>query len=190
MSDQSGSQLPTEELVKRAHANDTAAWELLIDRYSRQVWSVVRSYGLSLHDAQDAEQTVWFNLAENLSRLREPGRVGGWLATAAHYECRKQVRLARRATPTDPCLLDGPGGRDPETLHLNAERDRRVHRAIAELGEPDRTVAALELYAPRSPAADVADFAGLRPHEVAGIRRRVRRRLRRLLIDQYQWEGA
>ncbi|RNL87441.1 RNA polymerase sigma factor [Halostreptopolyspora alba] len=190
MSDQSGSQVPTAELVKRAQRNDTEAWESLIDRYARLVWSVVRSYGLLPHDAQDAEQTVWFNLAENLGRLRDPERVGGWLATTAHYECRKQVRLARRTAPTDPAFLERPGGGDPESLHIDAERARRVRRAIGELSEPDRTVAALELHAPRAPAADVADFAGVPLERVAGVRRRVRRRLRRLLTEEYEWEGA
>ncbi|MBB4933064.1 RNA polymerase sigma factor (sigma-70 family) [Lipingzhangella halophila] len=177
-------------MVKRAQANDTHAWECLIDRYARLVWSVVRSYGLLPHDAQDAEQTVWFNLAENLDRLRAPERVGAWLATTAHYECRKQMRLARRTAPTDPAFLERPGGGDPESLHIDAERARQVRRAIAGLSEPDRTVAALELYAPRAPAADVADFAGLESEQVAGIRRRVRRRLRRMLTDEYEWEGA
>lgn len=190
MSDQSGNQVPTAELVKRAQHNDADAWERLIDRYARLVWSIVRSYGLLPHDAQDAEQTVWFNLAENLQRLRDPARVAGWLATTAHYECRKQLRLARRTAPTDPAFLERPSGGDPESLHINAERARQVRRAIGELGEPDRTVAALELYMPRAPAADVADVTGLSPERVAGVRRRVRRRLRRLLTDEYEWEGA
>ncbi len=190
VSDQSEIQIPTSELVKRAQDNDTDAWEHLVDRYARLVWSVVRSYGLLPHDAQDAEQTVWFNLAENLGRLRNPARVGGWLATTAHYECRRQLRLARRTSPTDPALLERPGGDEPESLHLDAERARQVRRAIAALGEPDRTVAALELYAPRAPASHVADFTGIAQEQVAVVRRRVRRQLRRTLADTHEWEGA
>ncbi|MDA8370520.1 MAG: sigma-70 family RNA polymerase sigma factor [Nocardiopsaceae bacterium] len=186
MTDQPCDEVATAELVKRALDEDASAWEALIDRFSLRVQKVVRSYGLSVHDAQDAEQAVWSIFAEHLSRVRAPEHIGAWLATTTHNECRRQLRLSRHATPEDPARLDVVNHRSPEALHLAAERDRRVQRAIAGLGEPDRTVASLELYRPRSPAAEIAEFTGLHEREVPGVRRRVRRRLRRLLADEDQ----
>ncbi|MUL42956.1 sigma-70 family RNA polymerase sigma factor [Streptomonospora sp. PA3] len=184
MADQSYAEVSTGELVKRALSDDGTAWEALIDRFAVRVRAVVRSHGLSPHDAQDAEQTVWSNLAEHLSRIRTPESVGPWLATTTQRECGKLRRLARRAPPSAPERLDSVDHRSPEALAMAAERDRLVRSAIAALHEPDRTVAVLELHAPRSPAADVAEFAGLCVDEVAAVRRRVRRRLQRMLVEQ------
>ncbi|MBB6000451.1 RNA polymerase sigma factor [Streptomonospora salina] len=190
MADQSYAEASTGELVKRALSDDETAWEALIDRFAVRVHAVVRSYGLSPHDAQDAEQTVWSNLAEHLSRLRTPDRVGPWLATATQRECGRIRRLARRAPPAEPEWLHAVDRRSPEEITVAAERDSLVRRAIAALAEPDRTVAVLELHAPRSPAPDVAEFAGLRQAEVPAVRRRVRRRLQRLLTEQGYGAGA
>nr|WP_184080302.1 sigma-70 family RNA polymerase sigma factor [Nocardiopsis mwathae] len=181
--------MATGELVKRA-LDDAVALEHLIARFARRVRSVVRFYGMSVHDAQDAEQTVWLGLWQHLAAIRTPEHVGAWLAAATHNACRKQLRLARRLALADPVHLDafdvGASGqaRTPEEHLLAAERRRRVRAAILELGEPDRTIAVLELCGPRSPAASVADFTGLPIAEVPNARRRVRRRLRRLLIDE------
>ncbi|WP_131099279.1 RNA polymerase sigma factor [Streptomonospora litoralis] len=190
MADQPYGEVSTGELVKRALGDDGAAWEALIDRFAVRVHAVVRSHGLSPHDAQDAEQTVWSNLAEHLSRIRTPESVGPWLATTTQRECGKLRRLARRAPPTDPERLDAADHRSPEAIAMAAERDRLVRRAIASLREPDRTVAVLELEAPRSPAADIAEFAGVEPSAVPAVRRRVRRRLQRLLVEQGYGRGG
>ncbi|GAB3448096.1 sigma-70 family RNA polymerase sigma factor [Streptomonospora sediminis] len=184
MPDQSYEEVSTGELVKRAQSHDDAAWEALVDRFAGRVHAVVRSQGLSSHDAQDAEQTVWCNLAEHLSRIHTPESVGSWLATATQRECGKLRNLARRAPPVDPDQLSPVDHRSPEALTMAAERDRLVRRAIAALREPDRTVAMLELHTPRSPAADIAEFAGMPLGEVPSVRRRVRRRLQRILIDE------
>lgn len=190
VSDQPCSEVSAGELVKRAAENDRAAWEALIDRYTGRVWSIVRTYGLSEHSAQDAAQTVWLNFADHLSRLRDPEHVGAWLATTARNECLKQMRLSRSATPVDPSRLDSADHATPEELHMAAERSRRLREAIAGLGDPDRAVAELELHEPRTSAEQVAEAAGLHPHEVPAVRRRVRRRLRRLLIDLDSRKGA
>ncbi|MDT0303673.1 sigma-70 family RNA polymerase sigma factor [Streptomonospora sp. DSM 45055] len=189
MADQSYAEVSTGELVKRALCDDDVAWEALVDRFAARVHAVVRSHGLSPHDAQDAEQTVWSNLAEHLSRIRAPESVGPWLATATRRECARLRRLARRSPPSDPERLHAVDHRSPEAAAVAAERDRLVRGAIAALGEPDRTVAVLELHAPRSPAAEVAEFAGLSPADVPAVRRRVRRRLQRALTDQGYGNG-
>ncbi len=180
--------MATGELVKRA-LDDAEALEHLIARFARRVRAVVRFYGMSVHDAQDAEQTVWFSFWQPLPLIRTPEHVGAWLAAATHNACRKQLKLARRLTLEDPVQLDtfdAPAARDqptPEEHLLATERRRRVYRAITELAEPDRTIAILDMDAPRSSASYVADFTGLPRERIPNARRRARRRLRRLLMD-------
>jgi RNA polymerase sigma factor (sigma-70 family) len=57
--------------------------------------SVGRRYGLSQADIGELQQTTWLRLVENIHRLKQPERVGGWLATTAS---RQSLQLAKRAS--------------------------------------------------------------------------------------------
>ena len=60
------------ELVARCRAGDQAAWEALVDRYSRYVHAIVsRVYHLESHDAEDAFQDVFTRVFERLDTLRD-----------------------------------------------------------------------------------------------------------------------
>lgn len=76
----------TAELVRSARHGDLDAYEQLVRRYERQVWSVARGFRLSAADTHDVVQATWLRLVENLDRLRDPDRLGGWLATTARRE--------------------------------------------------------------------------------------------------------
>lgn len=82
------------ELVRGAQQGESGAYDELIGRYDHYVWAVVRSFRLGNADAHDAVQITWLRLVENLDRLRDPERVGSWLATTASREC---LRIKRRA---------------------------------------------------------------------------------------------
>ncbi|UOE17820.1 sigma-70 family RNA polymerase sigma factor [Thermobifida halotolerans] len=169
------------ELVRRAAQNDEDAWDALLDRYSGLVWGIARSYSLPFHDAQDITQTVLCNLAEYLTRLRDPERLGSWLATVTHNECRRHLRIRGRVRPFPAEELDAPDHRTPESVRLVAEDVDRVRSALARLGSPESEVARLDLYRPGLPPTEVARLAGVPAKDLPRVRRRVRRRLHRLL---------
>lgn len=181
------------ELVEHARKGSFEAWAELIDRFTPVVRGVAYSYGLSYHDTEDVIQTVWRKLNDHLPRLREPERVGAWLRVVTRDVSGRQRALLRRMRPTDPRELPSGGPvdeRTPETLVVDAEQRMLLVRAIAGLQDAtDRVVARLELADPRPSAAQVAEIVGLPPQRVAGVRRRVRRRLRRLLEEDAEWKG-
>jgi RNA polymerase sigma factor (sigma-70 family) len=82
------------ELLRRAAEGSAPAWDELVRRYERLVWSVARTYRLSGTDAADAVQTTWLRLVEHLGSITDPERLGSWLATTTR---RESLRLARRA---------------------------------------------------------------------------------------------
>ncbi len=88
------------ELVALARAGDEAAWRELVALYLDLVWSVARAHSLDRCDAADVTQTTWLRLAEHLDRLREPSKVGAWLATTARRESLKVLRERRRQVPS------------------------------------------------------------------------------------------
>ena len=89
------------ELVGAAADGDQAAWNALVDRFGRLVWSVIRGFRLDAASAADVSQTVWLRLVENLDRIRDPERLASWLATTARNESIRAKRKLARAVPTE-----------------------------------------------------------------------------------------
>jgi RNA polymerase sigma factor (sigma-70 family) len=69
------------ELLQRCRAGDAAAWQMVVRRYGRLVHSIPVRYGFSRSEAEDVGQEVFFALAQQLERIEEPERLGGWLLT-------------------------------------------------------------------------------------------------------------
>ncbi len=122
-------------LVRAAKDGDDAAWQELVERYSQLIWSVARGHGLSTADAADVSQTTWVKLAEHLARIREPERLGAWLATTARNESINVLRRARRcvAWGDEWEVLMPSECADVATQLLDGERDRALWRAFESL---------------------------------------------------------
>lgn len=126
------------ELVRAACDGDRQAWDELVSRFSGLVWSVARGHRLAPADASDVSQTTWLRLVENLGRLRDPDRVGAWLATTARNESLRVIRRSGRQVPTG---LDEEGeAQDDESSPLDAallagERDEALWRAFSAISE-------------------------------------------------------
>jgi RNA polymerase sigma factor (sigma-70 family) len=126
------------DLLARVRAGDARAWETLTDRYSGLLWSIARGMGLGRADAADAVQTTWLRLVENLEGIRDPDRLGSWLATTLRRECYEMTRRAARVRPVEPGGPDGwdglPSAADPlDAALLRDERDAALWRAFAAL---------------------------------------------------------
>ena len=97
-----------EELVREAARGDQAAWATIVDRFQGLVWATARAHRLSGADAADAAQTTWLRVVENLDRIREPERLGAWIATTARHECLRLIRLSARVVPTEDSACSSP----------------------------------------------------------------------------------
>src|SRR5687767_5370682 len=74
--------MPDVELVEACLNGNSHAWEALLVRYQRLIYSIPFRYGLSAYDADDIFQNVSLILLQNLARLRDRERLGSWLITA------------------------------------------------------------------------------------------------------------
>lgn len=84
------------QLVARCQQGDAAAWALLVKRYQRLVYAIVRRMGLDEHVAADVFQTVFARLVEHLPRLRQPESLQAWIVTTAKREALRAREKARR----------------------------------------------------------------------------------------------
>lgn len=126
--------------MRAAAGGDQAAWDALVQRFSGLVWSIARAHRLGAADAADVSQTAWLRLVENLGRLRDPDRVGAWLATTSRNECLRVIRRSGRQVPTDldaePDLeADDVAAPPVDARLLTDERDAELWRAFSSISE-------------------------------------------------------
>jgi RNA polymerase sigma factor (sigma-70 family) len=171
-------------LVRRAVVGDTRAWEQLIDKYGKLIWSITRDFKLAESDAADVFQTTWMRLIEHVDRLDQPDRVGSWLAATARNECLRCLASHKRLVlvPED-VVFGGPTGCEPavDEALLADERARIVREAVAHL--PKRWQRLLELLMADPPAsyAEISDELGLPVGSIGPTRGRCLAKLRVLL---------
>ena len=90
------------QLVERCRAGDPAAWNELVERFSRYVYAIaVRAYRLSDHDAEDVFQEVFAKTFERLDSLREDAAIRPWIAQLTRNACVDRLRAGAREQPSE-----------------------------------------------------------------------------------------
>ncbi len=120
----------------RARKGDPGAWEELVARFGGMIAATGRRYRLGAPDVAELQQTTWLRLVENLHRIEQPERVGGWLATTAR---RESLQLLKRAAKyhggADEMLANMPDRHlpEPDARPIAEERDVVLRAASGRL---------------------------------------------------------
>jgi RNA polymerase sigma factor (sigma-70 family) len=115
------------ELVGRCRRGDAAAWNELVERFSRYVYAIcTQGFRLSEHDAEDVFQDVFTRVYTHLDRLRDDEAFRPWLAQLTRRTCLDRLRSGGREMPTEDVE---PGEVDETLSHL--DEAMAVHAALA-----------------------------------------------------------
>lgn len=172
-------------LVVRAAAGDQGAYDAIVERFAGLVWRIARSHRLSNADAADVSQTVWLRLVEQLDRIREPERIGAWLATTARHECLAVLRKGARAVPTDDIAFEAA---TPVSLAVPAadagriealEQHVAVRAAFVELDERCRMLLSLLHTDPPASYEEITAAMAMPVGSIGPTRQRCLEKLRR-----------
>ncbi len=128
-------------LVAACLAGDELAWQELVNRYGRLVYSIPRRMGMSDADAEDVFQNVFSTVLRALPSLQDQTRLSSWLITTTRRESWKVAGRSRANAHADvdemaeilPDISDEPVA-DIERL----EREHAVHAALARLDQKCR----------------------------------------------------
>jgi RNA polymerase sigma factor (sigma-70 family) len=173
-------------LLAAAGSGDADAWGTIVERFVGLLWATARAHRLSDSDAADVVQTTWLKLVENLDRIEDPERLGGWLATTARRECLLVLRRSHRepAAAVDEWLDRLPDQRDPLDAGLLAsERDAALWQLFEELPDRCRRLLRVLIADPPPAYADIADALGMPVGSIGPTRQRCLGQLRTLAMS-------
>jgi RNA polymerase sigma factor (sigma-70 family) len=152
-------------LVTRARNGDKQAWDELVERYAPLIWSICRRYRLGRADAEDAGQSVWLQLVDQLASLRDPAALPGWLATTTQRECGRVLRAARKQQapghPLDAADIPDQVTGTAESELLRAQRHATLREAFMHLPPDSRKLIALLIQDPPVPYAEISARLGI-----------------------------
>lgn len=130
-----------EQLVVGALVGDDDSFAALIDRY----WSIAVALSVSrIRDytqAEDIAQQSFVKAYQNLGKLRDRSRFGGWVSRIVVRECNNHLRRKKTALAFSftECLKDIPA---PVTSNpgLTANQEQFIRSAVSQLANKYRTV--------------------------------------------------
>jgi len=145
------------ELVRRAKAGDLSAFEGLVSRYERHIWTLAKRLVRHDQNAEDVTQDSFLTALEHLEELRDEDRFKAWLVQiATRHALRVLERHKRLPTQSLDTLIQEAPDEDgeaiphpeviadwrenPETLLLQAETRQLLDQALSELPEKYRVV--------------------------------------------------
>ena len=175
----------TTDLLLAARSGDRSAWEQIVKRYARLVRSIAAEFRLQESDAADVAQNTWLRLLAYGGTIRDPEKLGSWLATTARREA---SAFLRRSRPEVAIGVGGRRGRGRGSLPRRRRRRRRDGRR----GPASRRRAQRSAAAPRERAVlpvarisydEVSRRTGLPVGSIGPTRIRTLKRLHRTLVE-------
>ncbi len=163
------------DLIRGCRAGESDAWDALVGRYERLVFSVALRNGLGSEDAADVTQMAFVALLDSLSALRDDERLSSWLMTVAR---RQSWRVRRRREVERPLAMVA------QVVDPLADWDRVacVHDALQQLPSPCRELLHALYFDPAEPSyAEVAARLGRSIGGIGPMRARCLQRMRTLL---------
>jgi RNA polymerase sigma factor (sigma-70 family) len=170
------------DLLFAAAGGDQQAWAELVARYTAVVTAVVSGFRLQESDAADVVQNTWLRLLTYSATIREPEKLGGWLATTARREALGLIRRSRAemasATAGDTVVDSAPS---PEEAVMTAETRAAVRAAAGELTGRRRLLVDVLFYQPPQSYEEVSRRTGMPLGSIGPTRRRTLQELHQLL---------
>jgi RNA polymerase sigma-70 factor, ECF subfamily len=139
--------------VTQARAGDTAAFRVLVERHSRNLFRLAYRMTGNPQDAEDVVQESWLRAYRQLAKFDQRASFGTWLYRIAS-NCSLDVLRARKRRSEqgeaegapDPMPAVPDGAPTPDRMALSGEVEDRVSAALNELSDMERTAFVLRHY--------------------------------------------
>jgi RNA polymerase sigma factor (sigma-70 family) len=169
------------DLIGECLSGRQAAWNELVDRYSRLVYAAARRCGLCDADAEDVHQNVFVSLYRHLDGVTDANRLSSWLLTTARREAWRAARRRLALIDGEPEVADSD---DSAADLAELERAAMVRLALRRLGGRCQQLLTALFSAPGTPNyAAIATDLGMKTGSIGPTRARCFRKLERILLE-------
>jgi RNA polymerase sigma factor (sigma-70 family) len=177
-----------DELLRRCRAGDEDAWEQVMEKYQRLIYSIPLNFGLGSDDAADIFQQTFISLIEHLERLRPDSNLGAWLATVARRHALHRLRKRKR----ERLGTDGDIGESEEyqasttaDASLHFEQVQIIDEGLNQIGRRCRDLLLALYFDSRQPSyEEIAERLNIALGSIGPTRGRCLERLREALSEK------
>lgn len=175
-----------QDLLLACRAGDERAWQHLLDKYERLVYSIPLNHGLAREEAADIAQITFMALIQSLDSLRDDSNLGGWLAVVARRHTWRVLQRHKREVAEEL---------DDETIHAlipdqvndlqRWEMTQWISSGLSLIGERCRDLLVALYFEPGEPSyAEIARRFGLAIGSIGATRARCLQRLHEMLTSR------
>ena len=169
-------------MLRACQSGDRKAWQALLDRYERLVYSIPLNFGLSRSDADDVAQATFSALVHSMGSIADEERVGAWLGTVARRQTWRLVERRRREPPVPDDRLDRVSTEDSMIAHT--ENLEWLNQGLAKMDRRCRDLLTALYFSEEAPTyTAVAKEFGIPVGSVGPTRARCLGKLRALLEE-------
>ena len=164
------------ELIGRCLQGDQSAWQDLVTRYQRLVYSIAHASCSNPEDVSDVFQQVWLELYQHLGDLRNIDALPAWLITVTR---RRSYAALHARYGSEPLVNDIP---DVSEQLSRVEREHEIERALDQLPERCRRLIDLLYFDVEEPSySEIATTMEMPEASIGPTRARCLEKLKKLL---------
>jgi RNA polymerase sigma factor (sigma-70 family) len=177
------------DLVRRCRGGEQAAWDTLVDRYQRLIYTIPRRAGLSEEQAADVFQDVFLTLVEKIDEIEQPERIRSWIVTTAKFKTWGVIRGSKGFhSPESDDEMEDEMSRIADTspladaMLIELEEQHLIRTALNKI--EDRCQKILSMIYLRDPAASYAEVGaaiGVGETSISPLRSRCLKKLEKVL---------
>ena len=173
------------ELVERAQAGDTGAYDALVSQHAKRVLSIAWGIVRNAHDAEDLAQEAFVRAYQSIGRFRAGEPFGPWIFRITTNLALDVLKHRRRIRHEEITESEPAARRDSADLPARTnEIARRIDEALDELPAMQGIVARLHLVE-QFEHREIAAMTGLSEGTVRSHLSLARAKLREKLADLY-----
>ncbi len=177
------------ELVLACRRGDEAAWDTLVNRYQRLIFTIPRRAGLTEEQAADVFQEVFLTLFEKLNEIQQPEKIRSWIVTTAKFKTWGAVRSQKGFyTPETEEEMEfemaNLSDKSPlaDDVLIELEQQHQIRTAVQELEERcQKILSMIYLRDAAASYAEVASAIGVGETSISPMRSRCLQKLAKIL---------
>ena len=177
------------QLIKRCRKGDQGAWDELVERYQRLIYTIPRRAGLTDEQAADVFQDVFLTLFQKIDEIEQPERIRSWIVTTAKFKTWGIIRGSKgfHSPETEEEMefeMASLADKSPlvDDLLIELEEQHLIRAALTKLEERcKRIISMIYLSEPAASYAEVGKAIGVGETSISPLRSRCLKKLGKIL---------